>query len=819
MRSIFSRIKKFRARTIRSRSLVYFVLIVVVTAAVISAVTMVLGTRDARSRVVGQLRSVVTLKEQEIASWTSNLELNLDIVLSEENVQQDLRTLTQDSPFSDAYRTAYSRVQQRFIWAANRMGLFEELFFMDSHGTVLLSTDPGHEREKLGINDYFVEGMKGPFIEQPSYSLSLGKMTIVASSPVTGGADVYDASGQSQPYGVIAGRANLASLNAIMIERAGLGSTGETYLVGSNHRLLTELRNPGYPIPDTYVRTTGADAAINDARAGGATYTGYAGNGVIGVYDWIPRLKVALIAEQGESEALHSTRVALMTTGGVALLAAALAILAAIILTRTITRPLADLGATAGRITAGDLDVVAKVVRDDEIGSLARAFNRMTAQLRGLVRNLEKRTDHLRAINEAGRHISSILELDRLLPFVAHSLRETFGYESVRILILDGVAARLLTCGKNGCEETAELVFGDLSDLPIVERVATSGEPTLWNEPPASKPSAGGISAGEGERRSEIAVPIRIGESLVGVLDIISSDIHPLDEQDLFAAQTLGDQLAIAIENSRLYHQAHELAASRERQRLARDLHDAVSQTLFSVSLIAEVLPRIYERDAVQGKARLEDLRQLTRGALAEMRTLLLELRPAALAEANLADLLRQLAEAVTGRARIPVEVRVEGCDEPPTDVRVALYRISQEALNNVAKHSGATRAILSLTCEGEEVRLVIEDNGSGFDPATAGAGQLGLGIMRERAESVGATLELDSKPNSSFQDDALLSRRDRLARGKDAGRLLSSATEATEEAASRRPAQTRQPELHFETSPKGGTTVRVTWRRPSASD
>jgi signal transduction histidine kinase len=210
-------------------------------------------------------------------------------------------------------------------------------------------------------------------------------------------------------------------------------------------------------------------------------------------------------------------------------------------------------------------------------------------------------------------------------------------------------------------------------------------------------------------------------------------------------------QLSLAFDNmierlqnteGRLEHVAEE-----ERTRLARDLHDAVSQTLFSVSLIAEVLPRIYERDPEQGKARLEELRQLTRGALAEMRTLLLELRPASLAEANLPDLLKQLAEAVTGRARIPVELRIEGCGELPTEVRVAFYRISQEALNNVAKHSGATHAILSVSCHDERVRLTVEDDGSGFDSATAGAGQLGLGIMRERAEAVGAILQVDSKP------------------------------------------------------------------------
>ena len=131
------------------------------TALAISVVTLVLGSRDARNRVVGQLKSVVTLKEQEIASWTSGLQLNLDIVLSEENVPHDLRTLTRTAVHRGTYRTAYSRVQQRFIWAAKRMGLFEELFFMDDEGTVLISTDPGHEGQRLGTQRLLRRGPEG----------------------------------------------------------------------------------------------------------------------------------------------------------------------------------------------------------------------------------------------------------------------------------------------------------------------------------------------------------------------------------------------------------------------------------------------------------------------------------------------------------------------------------------------------------------------------------------------------------------------------------------------------------------------------------
>jgi signal transduction histidine kinase len=215
----------------------------------------------------------------------------------------------------------------------------------------------------------------------------------------------------------------------------------------------------------------------------------------------------------------------------------------------------------------------------------------------------------------------------------------------------------------------------------------------------------------------------------------------------LFAAQTLAAQLAIAIENSRLYHQADESAASRERQRLARDLHDAVSQTLFSSALIADVLPRIWEKNPDEGRRRLEELRQLTRGALAEMRALLLELRPAALERGELGDLLRQLSEAITGRARVPVTVNIEGHATLPAEVQVGLYRIAQEALNNVAKHAAAGSVSVELRSSDKEVRLTVSDDGRGYDPEDVSPEHLGLSIMGERAEAIGAELRVDSQP------------------------------------------------------------------------
>lgn len=211
-------------------------------------------------------------------------------------------------------------------------------------------------------------------------------------------------------------------------------------------------------------------------------------------------------------------------------------------------------------------------------------------------------------------------------------------------------------------------------------------------------------------------------------------------------------QLQLEMEQRRraeaaLAQKAADEAVSAERTRLAHDLHDAVTQTLFSASLIAEVLPDLWQINPVEARASTDELRQLTRGALAEMRTLLLELRPAALTRARFGDLLKQLVEALVGRTRLPVALCVEGERDLPPEVQVALYRIAQESLNNVIKHARARQVAVHLALATAGVHLEISDDGMGFDLAAARLASLGLRIMRERAETIGAELNIDSKP------------------------------------------------------------------------
>ena len=360
----------------------------------------------------------------------------------------------------------------------------------------------------------------------------------------------------------------------------------------------------------------------------------------------------------------------------------------------------------------------------------------------------QARQRELQTLLDVAAAASSSLELDEMLSATLDRLVALVGAARAGVMLLDGESGEL---EPRMLRPEQPIAADDLAAItPTCHAVIAGGEP-LYVPP---DPKKGFLEPGA-------LLPLRVRGQALGVLVIIGPQGSAFSEGRLALFESIADQLGVAIENARLYEQAERSAVAAERSRLARDLHDAVTQTLFSASLIAEVLPRIWERHPDEGRRRLEELRELTRGALAEMRTLLLELRPSALIEAELGDLLRQLAESITGRARVPVSVEVEGECALPPEVKVALYRIAQEALNNVAKHAAASQATVSLRClsphpsptrEGGGVELRISDDGRGFDPQGVPPESLGLGIMRERAEAIGAALRIKSQVGQGTQ-------------------------------------------------------------------
>ncbi len=236
-----------------------------------------------------------------------------------------------------------------------------------------------------------------------------------------------------------------------------------------------------------------------------------------------------------------------------------------------------------------------------------------------------------------------------------------------------------------------------------------------------------------------VALSLQMAHSVINTEEALAASRKNLEE--VVTARTAELQLA----QQQIIAQAQETAVSEERSRIARDLHDSVTQTIYSASLIAEVMPQVWARSPEEGERNLFKLRQLVRGALAEMRTLLFELRPSALEKADLETLLPQLADAFTGRTRIPVDVRVTGSNHLPAEAKIAIYRITQEALNNIAKHAHATEVTLDLDRKPARVILSIADNGRGFDPHQIAPDCMGIAIMQERATAIQATFAIDS--------------------------------------------------------------------------
>jgi PAS domain S-box-containing protein len=306
-----------------------------------------------------------------------------------------------------------------------------------------------------------------------------------------------------------------------------------------------------------------------------------------------------------------------------------------------------------------------------------------------------------------------------------------------------------------GMEQFKDMVAGKIPGFQMEKRFIRKTGETFWG------------------RVTYSVVPDQQGipEYLVGIIEDVTNEIvsrEKLSSQEAEYRRTLEQRVEertyeLADANLRLMDEieqrkrveealaskAAEDAVTAERTRLARELHDAVTQTLFASSLIAEVLPDLWEMDIDEAKKSTEELRQLTRGALAEMRTLLLELRPAALTQSKLGDLIRQLCEAFIGRSRLPINFTVEGDRSLPPEVQVAYYRIAQESLNNVFKYARATKVDVSLNMSPAGAHLNICDNGVGFDMSTRKSSSLGIRIMRERAEAIGAQLSISSEPGA----------------------------------------------------------------------
>ena len=363
------------------------------------------------------------------------------------------------------------------------------------------------------------------------------------------------------------------------------------------------------------------------------------------------------------------------------------------------------------------------------------------------------RAEQLRTINEISRKISSIINLDELLPFVANLLRETFDYHNVNIFLFEPSSGKLILKAicLSGYKGVIPLeVPLEMGDEGIVAWVAQTGEPLLVNDV-SHEPRYQFIEE-LGTTKAELAVAIRVKDKILGVLDIESNQIDAFSEADLSTAQTLADQLAVAIENARLYQETSQMAVMEERNRMAREIHDTLAQGFTGIILQLEAAEQAVGEDASAVSKHLNRARSLARGSLNEARRSVWNLRPEALERLALVEALRQEVGRFSQSSDIKARFEVsDDTRELPLDVETALLRICQESLANIKKHAGASEVKVELIFDKSNVALTIRDNGAGFktDETAGSNGEhrgFGLVSMQERARNLGGTFEVQSE-------------------------------------------------------------------------
>jgi nitrate/nitrite-specific signal transduction histidine kinase len=698
--------------------------------------TVAIVTYAAYQRVTGDL---VLAKNQELTR------LSASQLSSEMKAHTDLLTeIANTSDLRQANPTLQRAALQRF---SNRLVVFDGgVTVLDNFGFLVaaLPERPEDLGQDWSNREYFRQIVH---TSRPVYSNILGDgpqqtEVIVAAVPILGD--------QGELIGVLAGmfRMGAREVSAFYggIVKQRIGENGSTYIVDSQGRVIyhQDSTQIGEDISTSHI--------VQVAMAGGTgafrtTDTG--GRKIVAGYAAIPGTPWMLISEENWvsiANAFQGYRQFLIL---LLILGVLIPIILVSIGTKRIMQPILALIDAAKGVAQGNFDQTITAQTGDEIEELATQFNLMADQLRASYAQLEQRvtdrTKELAVLYRADEELLSHLQLDDLLTALVDAAVEILQTDKSSLLVWDAEKNKLVVGAARGFSpETLEHMSFEVGE-GVVGTVMSTGEPAVVEDTLENPQVAVRITQPE-NIRSFMHVPIKIKNQLFGVFNFnyLTPRTFSDEERRLFIA--LAQRAAMAIENAQLYEQAQFAATIEERQRLARELHDAVTQTLFSSSLIAEVLPRIWDRNADEGHRRLEELRQLTRGALAEMRTLLMELRPSALVEAELGDLLRQLSEAFTGRSRIPVQLNIDGDAQIPPDVKVGLYRIAQEALNNIAKHASASQATLMLRSQPTMLELIIEDNGRGFDISGVSSEHLGLKIMNERSREIGVELTVNSQ-------------------------------------------------------------------------
>jgi GAF domain-containing protein/HAMP domain-containing protein len=559
---IFLLILELPIHSLRVRLIGTFVLLVIVPVALVGTVATIFNAQNTQSAVLRHLEAVASLKESAVDTWLNNIKVDFETISSTFlDIKQVEELISQGQEKSSANQDLFYTLEQRLKDRMQRTGFFNELMIVNLNGEIIVSTDPSNLGKSVKGETFFTDRMEGTTIFPPITIEGQGNALYVAKPIQTT---------DGQTIALLAGKANLDPLNRIMIERIGLGNTGETYLVNRSHHLVTDSFFEGYKAGESYLFSPAIDQALYKNQNGTGSYIGYRVKNVLGVFHWLPELGVALLAEQERSEALRSTYQGALINIGLMLASMAAAFVIGYFATTRITNPLAKLVKTTEQIAAGNLQLAADVEQLDEIGDLSNSFNSMAIQLRGWVtsleqrvadrtRDLENRSRQLRMAAEINREVTAIQDLYELLRRAVILIHDRFGLYHVAIFLVDDqmeyavLMAGTGEAGKKMLERGYRVKVGEAGGIPVrstISYVAQSGQPRISLD--VSNDPGYYVNPLLPDIKSEAVLPLKVGTNVIGVINFQSAEKSIFDEETVYVLQIMSDQLAVAILNIRL---------------------------------------------------------------------------------------------------------------------------------------------------------------------------------------------------------------------------------------------------------------------------
>ncbi|MGA7729921.1 MAG: GAF domain-containing sensor histidine kinase [Chloroflexia bacterium] len=377
--------------------------------------------------------------------------------------------------------------------------------------------------------------------------------------------------------------------------------------------------------------------------------------------------------------------------------------------------------------------------------SLNARLQEQVAELERQRLQLKRRVREVSALVRSSALISSTLDLDNVLALILDQLAEVVQYDRASIMLLFGDHLRVIAAkGFAEGDDVVGLSF-DRKENELTGRLLDGHAPVVLRDV-HDEPSY--IGNDDDPTQSWIGVPLKFRDEVIGALTLDKNEPNFYDDDDGRTVLAFSNQAAIAIENARLYDRSREQDILQERNRLARDLHDSLSQALFSMVLNAEAANLFFDSDQEKARQQIRLLYETANSALKDMRTLIFELRPANLEQEGLAAVLTKHAKMVSDRYGLVVRVDTKGQGRLPLNIEKALFRVAQEALNNIVKHARATEAAIYLNTLEDIVYLKIKDNGIGIATGQVKPGTLGLTSMRERVEQLGGKFEIGPNPH-----------------------------------------------------------------------